>query len=353
MKTYSVIGLMSGTSLDGIDIAYCNFTKRGKQWTFQIEKAEIHSYSKQWKDELKGLCNASSYQLMEVHVRYGRFLGDVVRKFIRKYHLDPDFISSHGHTVFHQPGQKVTVQIGAGSHLAAVSGYPVVTDFRSQDVALGGQGAPLVPIGDKYLFSSFDYCLNLGGFANISFEDESKRIGFDICPLNSVLNYLAGKVGKSYDYNGSIARTGSINDELLYALNQLPYYSMTYPKSLGIEWVNDHVIPIINSKKLSPKVLLRTFTEHFAVQISNITNRNKGKKILLSGGGTRNEFLVERLRALIGHQLIIPEPNIIDFKEALVFAFLGVLRMRGEVNCLASVTGAFKDSCSGSIYSNQ
>ena len=343
---------MSGTSLDGIDIAYCHFTKQDKQWVFQIEKAETLPYSQQWKDELKGLCNASSYQLMEVHVRYGRFLGDVVRKFIRKYNLEPDFISSHGHTVFHQPKQKVTVQIGAGSHLSAVSGYPVVTDFRSQDVALGGQGAPLVPIGDKYLFSSFEYCLNLGGFANISFDDESKRVGFDICPLNSVLNYLAEKVGKSYDHNGSIAKSGSVNDELLHAFNKLPYYSMTYPKSLGIEWVSEYIIPAINATKLPPKDLLRTFTEHFAIQISNSTDRNRGKKILLSGGGTRNEFFVERLRAIIGHQLIIPEPNIIDFKEALLFAFLGVLRIRGEVNCLATVTGASRDSCSGAVYSN-
>ena len=350
---YRVIGLMSGTSLDGIDIAYCHFTKLDKQWAFKIEIAETLPYSQQWKDDLKGLCIASSYQLMEVHVRYGRFLGDVVRKFIRKYHLEPDFISSHGHTVFHQPKQKVTVQIGAGSHLSAVSGCPVVTDFRSQDVALGGQGAPLVPIGDKYLFSSFEYCLNLGGFANISFDDESKRVGFDICPLNSVLNYLAEKTGKSYDHNGSIAKTGSINEELLHALNKLPYYSTTYPKSLGIEWVNEYIIPAINAKKLSPKDLLRTFTEHFAIQISNITDRNRGKKILLSGGGTRNKFFVERLRAIIGHQLIIPEPNIIDFKEALLFAFLGVLRIRGEVNCLATVTGASRDSCSGAIYSNQ
>ncbi|MCK5838345.1 MAG: anhydro-N-acetylmuramic acid kinase [Bacteroidales bacterium] len=348
---YRVIGLMSGTSLDGIDIAYCHFTKQDKQWGFQIEKAETLPYSQQWKDELQGLCNASSFQLMEVHARYGRFLGEVVRKFIQEYHLKPDFISSHGHTVFHQPKQRITVQIGAGSHLAAVSGYPVVTDFRSLDVALGGQGAPLVPIGDKYLFSSFGYCLNLGGFANISFDNESKRVGFDICPLNSVLNYLAEKVGKPYDYNGSIAKSGSINVELLHAMNRLPYYSMSYPKSLGIEWVSEYIIPAINAKKLSPQDLLRTFTEHFAIQISNITNRNRGKKILLSGGGTRNEFFVERLQALIGHQLIIPEPTIIDFKEALLFAFLGVLRIRGEVNCLASVTGASRDSCSGAIYS--
>jgi anhydro-N-acetylmuramic acid kinase len=350
--TYNVIGLMSGTSLDGLDMAFCRFTFENDQWNFEIKAAQTIAYSEQWKKIFLSLesCNALFFQ--QTNVDYGHYLGSMVSDFIIKNDIKADFIASHGHTIFHQPGKKLTVQIGSGSAVSAKCNLPVVCDFRTTDVALGGQGAPLVPIGDKLLFSEYDFCLNLGGFANVSYHFNGQRIAYDICPVNIVMNAIAEKTGKPFDDGGNMAREGLLSGYLLNELNQIGFYKMIpdSPKSLGKEWVLKNISPLLELYELADNDMLRTFCEHIAFQIAkSLKNKPKGK-ILVTGGGVYNSFLMECIQKQTEHQLIIPDNNTVEYKEALIFAFLGVLRMRNEVNCLKSVTGAMRDSCGGAVY---
>jgi anhydro-N-acetylmuramic acid kinase len=350
MTNYSVIGLMSGTSLDGVDIAFCKFRFSNREWKYQIVEAETISYSGLWRKRLSGLEKGSALELALADTEYGHYLGKLCRKFIEKYNLEPDFIASHGHTIFHQPARHLTLQIGRGSAIAAEAGYPVVSDFRSLDVALGGQGAPLVPIGDRLLFPGFDACLNLGGFANISFEERGRRIAFDICPVNIVLNALAAMTGKTYDRDGNLSRSGRISEPLLKKLNALSFYKRSAPKSLGREWVEQHVISLLAGSGMSLADQLATFTEHAAIQISRAYPSDRDGKILATGGGALNKFLISRMRKYIKPDIVIPDKMTLNFKEALIFAFLGVLRWNKSANCLASVTGSASDNSGGGVY---
>ena len=347
---YSVIGLMSGTSLDGLDIAFCEFSREEKHWTYKIHCAETIPYDNHWQDLLSTIESGSALDFVTADVEYGQLLGRLTREFINKYNLHPDFIASHGHTIFHQPEKKITSQIGCGPAIAAETGLPVVCDFRSLDVALGGQGAPLVPIGDELLFNGFDFCLNIGGFANISYQTANKRIAYDVCPANIVMNQLALQAGFGYDPDGVLAASGMVNQQLLGTLNALPYYKIAFPKSLGKEWVVQHIFPMLKNSGQSTNDLLATFCEHIAMQVAAATEAKKGTKLLITGGGAFNEFLIGRIRNYAIPEIIIPDVYTINFKEALIFAFLGVLRQRNEINCLRSVTGAAKDSCGGAIY---
>lgn len=347
---YRVIGLMSGTSLDGLDLAFCEFERSGNLWWYCIHRAETIAYTASWKERLSSLENASALDFVATDIEYGHLLGRMTQEFIIRQGISPDFIASHGHTIFHQPGKRITSQIGRGSAIAAETHLPVVCDFRSLDVALGGQGAPLVPIGDHILFNDFDYCLNIGGFANISFQVEDNRIAYDIGPANIVLNKLANAAGFDYDRDGEMGQRGDVNAELLAKLNALPYYSMTPPKSLGKEWVLEQMFPVIQKANLSTNDLLATVCEHVALQIAYAAPGSYDKKILVTGGGALNKFLISRIRMHAGPEIIIPDLNTINYKEALIFAFLGVLRWRNEVNCLRSVTGAERDSIGGAIY---
>lgn len=347
---YHVIGLMSGTSLDGLDIAYCKFFSEGG-WKFQLLHSETIIYDDEWKDKLKRVHLMSAEDISRLDALYGMYLGSMVNHFCSKHSIRPDFISSHGHTVFHQPHNGFTKQLGSGAHLAGESGMTVVCDFRSLDVALGGQGAPLVPIGDKYLFSEMDFCLNLGGIANVSFGKGDERIAFDVCPCNMVLNYFAGKKGFDYDKDGELASQGKINIELLNRLNSLSYYSKPFPKSLGREDVELEIIPLIESFNINVEDVLSTFCKHIALQISRaVSSADAGKKMLITGGGTFNAFLIKIIKGESEIQIEIPAKDIVEYKEAIIFAFLGVLRMRGEANCLKSVTGARRNNCGGAIY---
>ena len=349
-NAYKVIGLMSGTSLDGLDIAFCSFELVEGKWQYEIQVAETIPYSDEWKRRLMNVEHGSALDLGYTHSEYGHLLGNFTKTFIEKHKIQPDFVASHGHTIFHQPDKHLTFQIGDGSAIAAECLLPVISDFRTMDVALGGQGAPLVPIGDRLLFHEYDLCLNLGGFANISFEENGKRIAFDICPVNIVLNYLASRVGKLYDPSGEMAAIGNASFSLLSAFNQLPFYSKKPPKSLGKEWVVSNIFPLLNNSTIVLNDQLNTFCEHIAVQIYNVTaNREKGR-ILITGGGTYNQYLLNRIQHHCKHQVVIPDNKTINFKEALIFAFLGVLRWREEKNCLKSVTGALTDSVGGSIF---
>ncbi|MTI32569.1 anhydro-N-acetylmuramic acid kinase [Cytophagales bacterium RKSG123] len=355
MKEFRVVGLMSGTSLDGLDLAYCVFEETANGWSFKLIHQQNIAYSKYWENRLRQAINLSALELLLLHHEYGSWLGKQVRDFIQAHDLSVDFVSSHGHTVFHQPAKGITFQVGSGQHLANACEEKVICDFRSQDVALGGQGAPLVPIGDQILFRDYDFCLNLGGIANVSFEWKGNRVAYDLAPMNMLLNYFTGKIGKSYDYNGEIGRSGHLNSTLLKELNQLKYYQQGFPKSLGYEWFADQVIPIFNKSNISVADCLHTSVHHIAYQIATELlefNESGHGKLLITGGGAKNSFFIDTLSGLLKGKIevVIPEESIIDYKEAIIFGFMGVRRLANEVNCLRSVTGASADCSSGMIY---
>ena len=336
---------MSGTSLDGLDICYAKF-QNITNWEFEILKTETIPYSPEWKNRLQNAILLSAEDLLALDKEYGFYLGEKTQEFISKNNItDLDFIASHGHTVFHQPQRKFTLQIGDGRAIKLTTKKPVIYDFRSQDVLMGGNGAPLVPIGDELLFSQYDACLNLGGFSNISLQKNHQRIAFDISPVNVVLNYFAEKLGKNYDENGDFARNGAINFKILEELNTLTFYQKPAPKSLGVEFVNSEIFPLLKDE--IPENIIATFTEHIAEQIAKVFSDNQLKTVLVTGGGTFNTYLLEKIREKSQTELIVPDENIINFKEALIFAFMGVLRLRNEVNVLCSATGSSENHCSG------
>jgi len=352
-QVYRVIGIMSGTSLDGVDLVYTEI-ESNLSYKYKIIAGVTYEYSKEWLLLLKGAFSKSKEDLIDLNIQYGKYIGELVLKFKKEFAVDKvDFIASHGHTIFHRPEENYTLQIGCGNEVARIAKTKVVNDFRSQDVALGGQGAPLVPIGDRLLFSEFDYCLNLGGFANISYEEMEERKAYDICPVNIVLNYFTNQIGKSYDDKGKLASSGEINSELLEKLNSDPFYKLSFPKSLGFEFVVSNVLPEIEKFQLEIKDILRTFIEHVAIQISSevkpAEEKAKELKMLVTGGGVYNEFLMGRIKSLSNIDVKIPEKELVEFKEALIFAFLGVLRVEEKVNCLKSVTGAIKDHSGGTV----
>ena len=347
---YKVLGVMSGTSLDGIDLCLSGFEFE-TSWKFQIQTAETVKYSENWKHRLRAAIDLNATELENLNKQYTQFLAEVIHTFMTTHSVSNlDAICSHGHTVFHEPNLGKTLQIGNLPSLATYLNQTVVCDFRTQDVAFGGQGAPLVPIGDALLFSEYDFCLNLGGFANISFEQNSERIAFDVCPVNIVLNHYVASLGMTYDSEGQIAAKGRVCEPLLEALNAFEFYKQPPPKSLGLEWVQTDIFPLIDSYNLEVPDLLRTVVEHCAIQLSNTLKNNYLKKGLITGGGVFNTFLMQRVSNLFGRDLQPENPMIIEFKEALIFGFLGVLKLRNEPNCLRSVTGATHNHSSGCIF---
>ncbi|SDQ60294.1 anhydro-N-acetylmuramic acid kinase [Flagellimonas zhangzhouensis] len=361
MSTYKVLGLMSGTSLDGLDIAYCHIWEEDEKWHFSINKTAEIDYSDDMREYLKNAIHLSEEDHTQLHKDYGIWLGQQSKAFIDELEEEIDFIASHGHTSHHRPDEGVTFQLGDGQLLANTSGKQVVCDFRTKDVSLKGQGAPLVPIGDKLLFHEYDFCLNLGGISNISFDKDGKRIAYDIGLANMPLNYITHKMGLAYDENGQIASSGKLNHVLLQKLNSLPYYNQPYPKSTGYEWFSAEIIPLIEGSKISNEDLLHTFIHHNCEQIAFavLKYKNNGKsisKLLATGGGALNTFFMETLQNKLGSsvEVVIPNKTLIAYKEALVFALMGVLRLEGKTNVLKSVTGATSDSCSGEVfYPNQ
>lgn len=349
-KTFNVIGLMSGTSLDGLDIAFCELRMNNNRWDFDILEAETVKYTQVWIQLLQDAPALDGLSLSLLNTSFGHWIGQTTKQFISKHNINPKLIASHGHTIFHRPSEKMTLQIGSGAAIAAETGITTVCDFRSMDIALGGQGAPLVPIGDKLLFGDYDACLNIGGFANISMDSGTIRKAWDICPVNIVINYLTNRLGLPFDASGLIARNGSKNDPLLKALNDLPYYNLEGPKSLGKEWVEQHIYPLIDNSGINAHDLISTYTYHAATQISrNLPAKNSGK-VIFTGGGTHNTFLVDLIKHMASCKVVVPSEKVIDFKEALIFALLGVLRTENMTNCLSSATGAAVDSSGGAIH---
>lgn len=350
---YNVIGVMSGTSLDGVDLAFVTFNFKEHYWSFDIIVAETISYANNWTTKLKEAINYDKEKLEEIDQEYTIFLGEIINNFIQKNNIRHlDLVCSHGHTILHRPDLGYTYQIGNRSILADIINTKVVCDFRVQDVLLGGQGAPLVPIGDRLLFGKYNACLNLGGFANVSYENDlGFRIAYDICPVNVLLNPEANKLGFKYDNGGKIAKSGQINTSLLNALNNVAFYQQLPPKSLGIEFVLSELNPILSAHPLSVEDYLATITEHIAMQIAKGVDLTTKATILVTGGGAFNSFLLERISFHApNYQFIVPDKLIVNFKEAIIFALLGVLKTRDEVNVLSSVTGAQYDHSSGVIH---
>ena len=349
---YRVIGLMSGTSLDGLDIAYCIFNKTNTRWYYSVEKFQTIKYSRRWLDRLSTAHTASGEDLMALDAAFGAYLGQSVRNFIDRHKVRPDFIASHGHTVFHQPALGFTTQIGNGYSLHAASSLPVICDFRSGDVSLGGEGAPLVPAGDKLLFQEYDVCLNLGGIANLSLDLKGQRIAFDICFCNMGLNLLAAERGKSMDRNGSMAARGSVDKRMVRRLDTLYGRLRGRRPSLGREIFESSVRELISDRRIALEDRLCTFVESTAAEVCRaVFSYKKSARVLCTGGGALNSYLISRMLEHGGDRLTftLPEAEVIKFKEALIFAFLGVLRVRNEINCLKSVTHASRDSSAGTM----
>lgn len=348
---YSVLGVMSGTSLDGVDLAHLKFKVENHTWTFEILETQTVAYTDFWLEQLKSAVNFEEQKLQKLNEDYTQLLGQIIAEFIERNQLkNLDAVCSHGHTILHQPQNGYTLQIGNLPEIAQYCKQTVVCDFRVQDVQWGGQGAPLVPIGDRLLFAEYDYCLNLGGFSNVSFEAPQGRIAFDISPVNTVLNFYANKLGQNYDNHGKIARSGQLNPMLLKALNELAYYRLPFPKSLGVEYVYSTVLPLMEKFDLPTEDKLNTFVQHIAYQTAHALPKKSGK-LLATGGGAYNDFLMHHLRSELPEMHIeVPSAKILEYKEALIFGLLGVLRLRNETNVLSSVTGAKQDHCSGMIY---
>lgn len=359
---YRAIGLMSGSSLDGLDIAFAEFEEIKGVWNFDIKYAETISYNDELRNRLKNASDLSARQFIRLDNEYGRFTGKEVVSFIERnrLHHQVQIIASHGHTVFHSPEEFITTQIGNGAQIAALTNINVVSDLRSMDVALGGQGAPLVTLGEKLLFKEYNYFLNIGGIANLTVKTKDENfLSFDICAANQVLNYFAEQAGKKYDNNGNIALSGNINRALLNELNDIHYYQKDAPKSLSNQFFSNIVLPIITSYNLNIEDVLRTYTEHVAMQITNAVIKfyePEVQQLFISGGGAYNNFLVERIGANISSyniQTYIPEKKIIEYKEALVMAFLGTMRWREENTVLPKTTGALRPSIGGAVWIGQ
>ena len=351
-QIHHVIGVMSGSSLDGLDLAFCSFHQENRVWHYNIEHSGTLPYDDQMARQLGKLNDFKAEAFIDIDVQLGRFIGDAINRFIKENNLiNIDYIASHGHTAFHNPSKGYSTQIGNGAIIAASTNISAITDFRSLDVALGGQGAPLVPIGDAYLFPEYDYCLNLGGYSNISYNKNSERLAFDICPVNIAINYLAGQAGQKMDKDGEMAAKGSVDKDLLNNLNNLDFYHTPPPKSLGDEWLNTRFLEVLKNKShVSLYDQLRTVYEHIAIQINKASGDISDGSMLVTGGGAHNQFLMDRIRKMNNNRITIPENRLVEFKEALIFAFMGVLRSKGMTNCLASVTGASRNSSGGVVY---
>ncbi len=359
---YRAIGLMSGSSLDGLDIVFTELHENGGKWGYEILAADCYPYSEDWTKRLAGATSLTAKDYLLLHTEYGEYVGQQVLKFIEEHglHFKVAVVASHGHTTFHIPGKKMTAQLGDGAAIAAATQLPVVTDLRAMDIAFGGQGAPIVPIGEKLLLPGYDYFLNLGGIANVSMNGPAYA-AFDICAANRVLNILAAQVGKEYDENGELAASGQLNQPLLDTLNRLAYYQQPYPKSLANDFGTDTVYPLITAAGLSIPDALHTYVEHIATQvrdaITSLPNHSSAEsKLLITGGGALNGYLVERIKEQVsglGIEVVIPAKELIQYKEALIMALIGVLRWREENNVLSSVTGSRRDSVGGAMWMGQ
>lgn len=361
MNTYHVIGVMTGSSLDGIDLAYTKISVENNQYSYEVLITECLPLPQKWKLRIEQLVMQNAVTYLKTSAFFGHFLGERIAEFIDTHQLKEqlDFIASHGQTVFHQPENLFTSQIGDGAAIARKTGFPVICDFRSIDVALGGQGAPVAPIADRLFFPDYKLFLNLGGIANIAVKIHDKFIAFDITAANLALNKVAKLKGADYDHDGNIAANGEIDAKLFEELNGSWYYEKDYPKSLSGGWVSKVMLPTLSRHNISVENKMRSIVEHIAHQINESMKKieqkenvqfSKNDKMLATGGGAFNKFLIKRIEEVIPVSITIPDEQTIKFKESILMALMGVLRVRGEANCIASVTGAERDAIGGAIY---
>ncbi|MGI8951609.1 MAG: anhydro-N-acetylmuramic acid kinase [Chitinophagaceae bacterium] len=371
---YRVIGTMSGSSLDGLDIVFAELEESGGKWSYEIKAAACYLYDENWMSKLQNAIHLNAYDYLLLHSAYGKYCAEKIHRFIEEnnLHHQIQLIASHGHTVFHAPQFGMTAQLGDGATIAAITQINVVSDLRSIDVALGGEGAPIVPIGEKLFWENYSLLLNLGGIANISASlnlsnknsaaSQGNFIAFDVCPANRILNMLVQKEEKEFDKDGNIARSGLINNALIEELNRLDYYKKSYPKSLSNNFGTEIIFPLIQSYNISTADSLRTYVEHIAEQIKNailFINHEPSTinhQLLVTGGGAFNIFLIESLKnklQKLNVEIIIPDSQLIKYKEALIMALLGVLRWREENTVLNSVTGASRSSIGGAVWIGQ
>jgi anhydro-N-acetylmuramic acid kinase len=350
---YHVIGLMSGTSADGLDMALCRFFKEDERWHYEIGDVRYQPYDDDWHHQLSDAMALDSKSLKILSKSYAIWMARQVNAFVAETGVIPRLVASHGHTVFHQPSKGITVQIGDGQTLANLTGLTTVCNFREADVINGGQGAPLVPVGDQLLFGEYEACLNVGGIANISYSVDNLRIAYDVCPANQVLNLLSERAGKPFDEGGKLAMSGSLLPHLLEQFNSLDYYHLPFPKSLGREWVLEKIMPLLNKTNAAVEDMLHTYCEHMAIQIGQAVSRFEKGRLLVTGGGAFNTHFISRLSYYSPLEVILPEDHLISFKEAIIFGFLGLRRLLNKTNVWTSVTGGKTNLSSGDIFEPQ
>lgn len=354
---------MSGSSLDGLDIAYVHLHETGGRWSMDIQHTACYPYSKDWQERLRSATHLPALDYMLLHTDFGHYIGGSVNTFIEHFGLEHkvDMVASHGHTSFHLPMRGMTHQLGDGAAIAAETRLPVISDLRALDIAFKGQGAPIVPIGEKLLLGDYGFLLNLGGIANLSFRAGDRYFGFDVCAANRVLNMLVHPLGLEMDKGGALAAAGVTDPGLLEELNQLDYYGLPYPKSLANDFGTDLVYPLVAGRGLRIEDALHTFIEHIAIQVAHNISAVAGKEsivlggqqLLVTGGGALNEHLVSRLSAHLeplGVRVVVPDRQLVEYKEAVIMALIGVLRWREEFNVLSTVTGARRDSIGGALW---
>lgn len=350
MTTYKIIGSMSGTSIDGIDLALIEFSV-ANDINYKFLASKTYKYSEDWVQKLRYNPTISAADLFKLDHEYAIYSAEVINKFIQEFDLNREEINCvahHGHTYLHRPDLGYTFQLGCSPILSDLVQLDFITDFRKEDVALGGQGAPLVPIGDLYLFKEYDACINLGGFMNISFQEGNSRTAYDLGSFNYILNHLANKLGLEYDKEGSIARSSKADSSLLEKLTKLDYYQRELPKSIGAEYAEAYIIPLVD--QFETTVAISTYTKHAALIVAKEVDNHSFKKILLSGGGAHNLYFIDLLQELTTAEIVVSNQELTDFKEALIFALLALLKREEKINVLSSVTGSNTDHSAGILY---
>lgn len=344
---WRVLGLMSGSSLDGLDLCLANFHFDGQRWHFTIENSHTQPYPDALVDRLRVAHLAPVAEVQALDATLGRLFAQAVGDFLGDK-TKPQLISSHGHTIVHAPADGYTLQIGGAAYLAAQMRLPVVYDFRTADVALGGQGAPLVPYGDDLLFADYSACLNLGGIANVSLRQGDKRLAWDMAFCNMVLNHFSQKLGRAYDEDGLLAKSGRFLPDLEASLVAWPYYRRPAPKSLGREDFERELLPLLEKENWAPVDVLHTYTLHLGRYLGSVVSTTcTSGKVLVTGGGAFNSFLMAEMQRTSSLKIDIPTAEVVAQKEALIFGFLGLLRYLHQPNVFSSVTGSSADHSAG------
>jgi len=339
---------MSGTSGDGLDLAVVSFPSTTNE-SYQLIEGITLPYPPHWQKRLTFQDQISGSDLLRLNHDYGVYTANLIKEYLRQTPYPISLIALHGHTYLHQPALGITYQLGCGPEVSQICGITTVSDFRTADVSLGGQGAPLVPIGDKFLFAEYDGCLNLGGFANLSILNREPILACDLAPANLIMNHLSKREGLPFDKDGEIAAQGQIIPQLLETLRSLPYFREKPPKSLGREWLEVEFLPLFAERRGTTD-LMATAVAFLVEQVTEYCQSYGLQRVLVTGGGAFNRFLIQQLQQQRPKTFEIPGPKLIEYKEALLFAWLGMRRIQEKINVWASVTGAAVNHSAGIVH---